>query len=119
MDGCSFGHVEFESEEATEKAVAMAGTTVEGREIRVDYSEDKRNSMGGGGGRGFGDRRGGGGRGFGRGFGDRRGGFGDRRGGRGFGDRRGGGRGFSRGGGRGFGDRGFGGPRPNKITFDD
>ena len=107
-----FGHIEFESEEATEKAVALAGTRVDGREIRVDFSEDKRQSGGGGRG-GFGDRRGGfGDRRGGRGFGDRRGGrgFGDRRGGRGFGDRRGGSRGFS---------PAAAGPRPNKITFDD
>ena len=33
-----FGHVEFEEEDAAEKAVAVAGTNVAGRPIRVDYS---------------------------------------------------------------------------------
>jgi len=33
-----FGHVEFEEETAAEKAVAVAGTMVSGRPIRVDYS---------------------------------------------------------------------------------
>lgn len=81
-----FGHVEFEESDATDNAVALAGTDVMGRPIRVDYSANKR-SFGGG----FG---GGGGRGRGRGRGGDRGG----RGGRGF-DRDGGrGRGGGRGG---------------------
>ena len=110
-----FGYVEFEDVDGAKKAFeATNGADIEGRSIRLDYSQPRDSS---GGSRGFGDR---GGRGGGRGFGDRGGrgggrGFGDRGGrggGRGFGDRggRGGGRGFGdrggRGGGRGFGDRG-------------
>ncbi|KAF8897135.1 hypothetical protein BD779DRAFT_1489072 [Infundibulicybe gibba] len=111
-----FGYVEFEDIEGAKKAYeAAAGAEIEGRAIRLDYSQprDASGSGGGrGGGRGFGDRGGGrGGRGgFDRGRG--RGGFGDRGGGRGgrggFGDR--GGRG-----GRGA-PRGRGGPRTGGIT---
>lgn len=115
-----FGYVEFEDIEGAKKAFeASNGAEIEGRNIRLDYSQP-RDASGGGGGRG-------GGRG---GFGGDRGGRGGGRGGRGgFGDRggRGGGRGGDRGG-RG-GGRGRGAPRGNprnggisafegkKITF--
>ena len=91
-----FGYVEFEDIDGAKKAFETAnGADIEGRNIRLDYSQPRDSSGGGrGGGRGFGDR---GGRGGGR-------GFGDRGGGRGFGDR--GGRGGGRGGRGGFGDRG-------------
>ncbi|KAF9456091.1 hypothetical protein BDZ94DRAFT_1276534 [Collybia nuda] len=98
-----FGYVEFEDVEGAKKAFeSAAGAEIEGRAIRLDYSQP-RDSSGGG----FGGGRGG--------FGGGRGGFGDRGGrggGRGFGDRggRGGGRGFGDRGGRG-GGRGRGAPR--------
>lgn len=112
-----FGYVEFEDIEGATKAFEGAnGHDIEGRSIRLDYSQP-RDSFGGGRG-GFGGGRGGdrGGRGGGRGgFGDRggrgggRGGFGDRGG-------RGGGRGFGGDrGGRG-GGRGRGGPRNGGIA---
>jgi nucleolin len=100
-----FGHIEFVESSATEKAVALAGTMVAGRGIRVDYAEARKpggtpGSAGGG-----------------------RGGGGGGRGGRG---------GFGGGGGRGgFGSGGRGGGAPNKnkgsiaahqgtkISFDD
>jgi len=101
-----FGYVEFEDIEGAKKAFEAAnGAEIEGRSIRLDYSQPRDSSGGGGrgGGRGFGGGRGGG-RGAGRGgFGDR----GGRGGGRGFGDR--GGRGGGRGGDR--GGRGRGAPR--------
>ncbi len=124
-----FGHVEFADAETCEKAVALAGMPLNGRELRIDYAEARKEGggAGGGGGRGrggFGDSPRGSPRGgFGGGRGGGRGGFGDRGGGRGgrggFGDR----------GGRG-GRGGFGGsPNPNKgaiqdfkgskMTFDD
>merc|ERR1712000_359201 len=114
-----FAYVEFGELDHADKATALHGTELNGRNLRINYegTGDKRRGgndrggRGGGGRGGFGDR---GGRG---GFGDRRGGFGDRggRGGRGgFGDR--GGRGF-----RG-GDRGGRGGRDNfqgtRTTFD-
>jgi nucleolin len=125
-----FGYVEFEDIEGAKKAFeGAAGAEIEGRAIRLDYSQPRDSSGGGfGGGRGgFGGDRGGrggsrGGRG---GFGDRggrgggRGGFGDR-GGRGggrggFGDRGGGrGRGAPRGGARNGGITAFEG---KKTTF--
>lgn len=112
-----FGYVEFEDIDGAKNAFAASnGAEIEGRAIRLDYSQP-RDSSGGGGRGGFGGDRG-------RGFGGRGGGrgFGDRGGGRGFGDRGGG-----RGGGRGFGDRGGrgggrgrgaprGGPRNGGIT---
>ena len=112
-----FGYVEFEGIEGAKKAFEGAtGAEIDGRNIRVDFSQP-RDSSGGG----FGGSRGGrGGRG---GFGgDRggRGGFGDRggRGGRGRGGDRGGrgrgGRGASRGGPRTGGIAAFEG---NKTTF--
>jgi nucleolin len=89
-----FGHVEFDSTEATDKAMELAGSDLGGRQIRVDYSGPKTGGGGGGfGGRGrggFGGRGGGRGRGFGGGGGG--GGFGGGRGRGGFGGR-GGGRG--------------------------
>jgi len=98
-----FGHIEFAETEATDAAVAMAGTDIMGRAVRVDYAGDKRKQAGGG--RGFGGRGGGGGRGY---------------------MREGGG---GRGGGRGGGGRGGGFSKPSfakkstefagtKITFD-
>ena len=44
-----FGHVEFVDSESTDKAVAMAGTYVMDRALRVDYANDRRKSGGGGG----------------------------------------------------------------------
>ena len=72
-----FGHVDFDTKEACDAAVALAGGEIEGRECRVDHAEKRRNDGGGsrggfGGGRG-GDRGGRGGFGGGRGGG--RGGF--------------------------------------------
>jgi nucleolin len=107
-----FGYVEFEDIDGAKKAFeATNGAEIDGRSVRLDYSQPRDSSGGGGGrggGRGFGDR---GGRGGGRGFGDRggrgggrgRGGFGDRGGGRG-GDR--GGRGRGRGAPRGMSKNG-------------
>mmetsp|Transcript_10048 Transcript_10048/g.15438 ORF Transcript_10048/g.15438 Transcript_10048/m.15438 type:complete len:274 (-) Transcript_10048:170-991(-) len=103
-----FGHIEFSETEATDKAIAKAGTDIMGRQVRVDYAADRRSSFGGGGG--------GRGRGRGRGRGGRSpGGFG------------GGGRGRGGvGGGRGRGGNSFGAKKHgsisefkgNKITFD-
>jgi nucleolin len=95
-----FGHVEFEETEATDAAVALAGTYVMDRPIRVDYANQKK-SFGG-------DRGGGGG---GRGRGGRGGYMGGRDGG---GRGRGGGRG---GGGRGGRDGGRGGGRGGSSPF--
>jgi nucleolin len=111
-----YGHVEFTQTEATDKAVALAGTEIMGRAVRVDFANEKKNNgFGGGGGRGRGDGRGRGGR-FGRG------------GGRDYGGRGGSsGRGGGRAGGRGRGvfDTGFAKRTGaiaafsgNKITFD-
>ena len=102
-----FGYVEFEDIDGAKKAFeASNGAEIEGRSIRLDYSQPRDSSGGRGGARGFGNQ---GGRGGGRGFGDRfgdRGGRGGGRGGRGgFGDRGRGGRGGDRGG------RGRGAPR--------
>lgn len=36
-----FGHVEFETTEAADAAVALGGSNIDGRGIRVDYSNDK------------------------------------------------------------------------------
>ncbi|KAF4574485.1 hypothetical protein EYR36_005821 [Pleurotus pulmonarius] len=78
-----FGYVEFDDVESATKAYEGAnGQEIEGRSIRLDYSQPRDNSGGFGGGRGGG-----------------RGGFGGDRGGRG-------GRGGGRGGRGGFGDRG-------------
>lgn len=81
-DGSSkgFAHIEFDSEEAAQKAMSMAGRKLDGRQLNVDSSTKK---SGGGGGRGgFGGDRGGGRGGFGGGRGGSRGGFGGGRGGR-------------------------------------
>ncbi|KAK7053839.1 hypothetical protein R3P38DRAFT_3577417 [Favolaschia claudopus] len=128
-----FGYVEFEDIEGAKKAFAAAnGQEIDGRSIRLDYSQPRDSSGGGGGfgGGGFGGGRGGGfggdrggrgGRGGGRGgrggFGGDRGGFGGRGGGRGRGGDRGGrgGRGAPRGGARTGGIQPSGG---KKITFD-
>jgi len=49
-----FGHVEFVDSDSTDKAVAMAGTYVMDRPLRVDYANDRRKSGGGfGGGKAF------------------------------------------------------------------
>jgi nucleolin len=73
-----FGHVEFTETEATDAAVALAGTEICGRPVRVDYANDRRAAPSPGGGRGGGGR---GGRGYMGGGGGGRGGGG--RGGRG------------------------------------
>lgn len=92
-----FGHIEFTETEATDKAMAMAGTEILGRAVRVDFAIDR--NIGGSGGGGF--SGGGGGRG-GRGGGGRGRGGGGGRGymGGGGGGGRSGGRGGGRGGGR-------------------
>jgi nucleolin len=77
-----FGHVEFSTTEATDVAVALAGTDVCGRAIRVDFAAVKQRPAFGSGGFGGGGR-GGGGR-------------GSPMGGRGGGGRGGGGRGGER-----------------------
>ena len=54
-----FGFVTFEDDDAADKAIsAMNGATLDGRTIRVDVAQDRRDNRGGGGGGGF---RGGGG----------------------------------------------------------
>ena len=70
-----FGHVDFDTKEACDAAVALAGGEIEGRECRVDHAEKRRNDGGGSRG-GFGGGRGGGRGGFGGGRGGGRGGFG-------------------------------------------
>ena len=109
-----FGYVEFEDIEGAKKAFEGAsGAEIEGRNIRVDFSQPRDSSGAFGGSRGG---RGGGRGGFGGARGGR-GGFGDRggRGGRGRGGERGGrGRGTSRGGPRTGGITAFEG---KKTTF--
>jgi len=106
--GCGF--VEFNDASEAEAAVALNGTDLLGRAIRVDHAASSRPGGGGGGGRGgFGGGGRGGGGGFGGGRGGGRGGFGGGRGGGFGGGRGGGGGGF--GGGRGGGRGGFGGGR--------
>jgi nucleolin len=86
-----FGYVDFADESAVDKAMAMTGSDLNGRAIRVDYGRARGERPAGG------ERRGG--------FrgGDRRGGFGgDRNGGSRGGDRRGGFDGERRGGRGGF-----------------
>ena len=125
-----FCHIQFETPEEAVEAVKKTGSSIDGREVRLDVSVKRdrggRGGFGGGmrggdrggrGGGGYGDRRGGGGGGYGdrRGGGDRggsRGGYGGGGrggydGGRGGGDRRGGG-GGGYGGGRGGYDGGRG-----------
>jgi len=100
-----YGYVEFEDINGAKKAFeASQGAEIDGRSLRLDYSQPR---DGPGGGRG-------GGRGFGRGGG--RGGF--DRGGRGGGDRGGRGWGGRGGGGRGGGDRGRGGGRRGMPAFE-
>lgn len=109
-----FAFVEFtSSDKATEAFDSMSGSSIDGRQVHLDFAADK-----GGGGGGFGGRGGGGGGGFGG-----RGRGGDRGGGRGFGGR---GRGGDRGGFRGGRGGGFnkekGGilkSEGKKKTFDD
>ena len=48
-----FGHVEFVESDSTDKAVAMAGTYVMDRPLRVDYANERRKSGGFGGGKAF------------------------------------------------------------------
>ena len=45
-----FAHVEFDSEEAVKKAIALSGNDLDGRSIKVDFSQSKQ-------GGGFGRRR--------------------------------------------------------------
>jgi len=52
-----FGHVDFESAEAAQNAVAKNGCELEGRALKVDLSEAKQGGFGGGRG-GFGGSRG-------------------------------------------------------------
>lgn len=129
-----FGYIEFSSIEGAQAAVAAGGpeatgegVVVEGRTVRLDYSQPRDQSSGGGGGGrgGFGGGRGGA-RGGGMRGGGRGGGFGGGRGG-GFGGGRGGGRGgASSGRGRDQGWASRGNPRSggatefkgNKKTFD-
>jgi len=104
-----FAHVEFEEDDAVDKAIAKTGTELDGRAIRVDYAGGSGGGGGGGRGgrgRGRGDSRGRGRGGRGRGGGDFRGGRG--RGGRGGGDFRGG---------RGRGGRGGRGGKPFKTRY--
>ena len=117
-----YGYVEFEDIEGAKKAFeASHGAEIDGRSIRLDYSQP-RDSSGGGRGGGFGGGRGGGfggGRGGGRGGGfggGRGGGFGGGRGGGGRGGRGGGDRG-GRGGRGGGARRGMPAPEGKKITF--
>lgn len=52
-----FGFVTFTDDEAADKAVAdINGTELDGRAIRVDVAQDRRDNRGGGGNRGGGDR---------------------------------------------------------------
>ena len=81
-----FAYVEFSDIETAKKAFTSAqGMDLQGRNLRLDYSQPRDGGgggfRGGGGGSGGGGR--GGGRGFGRGFGGGRGGFDGGRGGRG------------------------------------
>ena len=108
-----FGHVQFYNADDVDEAVKLAGTSVNGRAIRVDYAPPRDNAGGAGS-----PRSGGGGRG-GFGSGGRDSGGRGGRGGRG--DGRGG-----RGGGRGSGDPGKSANKGNivesagkKITFDE
>lgn len=57
-----FGFVEFASDTEGEAAIkGLNGSTVEGRQLKVNVAEDKPRGGGGGGFRGGNDRRGGGG----------------------------------------------------------
>lgn len=86
-----FGFVDFDDVETAKSALTeMSGASIDGREVRLDYSSPRPEGGGRGGGRGggFGGRGGGG---YGGGFGGRGGGGGRGRGGRG-GNRGGGGK---------------------------
>ncbi len=112
-----FGYVQFSSPEVAQRVFEQGGLNIDGRDVNIDYAEDRPSGGGGGGG---GDRGGGGGFGGGRGGGGRGGGGrgfgGGGRGGGGFGGGRGGG---GRGGGRGGGGRGNFGGQAKRTTFDD
>ncbi len=109
-----YGYVEFEDIEGAKKAFeASRGTEIDGRGVRLDYSQPRdgpggggRGRGGGGGGYGGGGRGGGGGYGGGGGGRGGGGGYGGGGGGYGGGGGRGGGRGGGSWGGRGGGDRG-------------
>lgn len=87
QDGASkgFGYVEFADAASAKKAVALNGTEIDGRQIKVDLDDRTGGRRQGGGRGGYGERRGRGGYGGGRDF-DR--GYAGR-GGRGYGDREG------------------------------
>ena len=91
-----FGHVEFADTMSTDQAVALAGTDIVGRPIRVDFAAVKT---------GFSPRNGGSPK-----------GRGDYGGGRGGGGGGGGGGGFNRGGSGGRGGGGFGGGDRGRST---
>lgn len=57
-----FAFVTFESQQAAEKALALDGTDLNGRSIRVNVAQEKKTGTGGGGGRGGRPGGGGGGR---------------------------------------------------------
>jgi len=61
-----FGFVTFNDTEAAKEALALNGTDLDGRTIRVDLATEKRGGAGGGGGGGRGGFGGGGGGGRGR-----------------------------------------------------
>jgi RNA recognition motif-containing protein len=100
-----FAFVTMASDEAAQKAISeLDGAELDGRNLRVNEAEERRDRPGGGGGggRGFGGGGGGGGRGFGGGGGGGgRGGFGGGGGGGGRGGFGGGGGGGGRSGGGG------------------
>jgi len=53
-----FGHIEFANTESTNLAVKMTGTDIMGRPVRVDFANPRKNSFGGGRGRGLGKKGG-------------------------------------------------------------
>jgi nucleolin len=79
-----FAHIDFEENEAVQKAVQKSGTEIDGRTLRVDFSSGKSQQGGHRGGRGGFGGRGRGGYGGGRGgYSGGRGGYGGGRGGNG------------------------------------
>ncbi len=58
-----FAFVTFDNQQAAEKALALDGTDLNGRSIRVNVAQEKKTGTGGGGRSGGGARSGGGGRG--------------------------------------------------------
>ena len=56
-----FAFVTFENQQAAEKALALDGTDLNGRSIRVNVAQEKKTGTGGGGGGRGGSRSGGGG----------------------------------------------------------